>query len=151
MTPGRQGAQPGQQQRRQEEILIPPVLSGFKSHCWEGFCDPVSVLVTEVDAKKKEKKIELGQSKTPGIYVGNKQVHHNINNYCLWITCASQVVLVVKNLPANAGDVRDAGLVPGSGRSAEGRHGNPVQYFCLENPGGSLVGYSPWGHGVRHD
>ena len=73
MTPGRQGAQPGQQQRRQEEILIPPVLSGFKSHCWEGFCDPVSVLVTEVDAKKKEKKIELGQPKTPGIYVGNKQ------------------------------------------------------------------------------
>ena len=38
---------------------------------------------------------------------------------------------VVKNLPANT---RDAGLIPGSGRSPEGRHGNPLQYSCLENP-----------------
>ena len=47
---------------------------------------------------------------------------------------ASQVVLVVKNLPANAGNVRDAGLIPGSGRSPGGGHGNPFQYSCLENP-----------------
>ena len=47
---------------------------------------------------------------------------------------ASQVVLVEKNLPANAGDVRDAGLSPRSGRSPGGGHGNPLQYFCLENP-----------------
>ena len=47
---------------------------------------------------------------------------------------ASQVVLVVKNLPANAGDRRDAGLTPGLGRSPGGRHGNPLQYSCLENP-----------------
>ena len=45
----------------------------------------------------------------------------------------SQVVLVVKNLPANAGDIRDTGLVPGSGRSPEGENGNPLQYSCLEN------------------
>ena len=47
---------------------------------------------------------------------------------------ASQVVLVVKNLPANAGDKRDAGLTPGSGRSPGGGHGNPLQHSCLENP-----------------
>ena len=47
---------------------------------------------------------------------------------------ASQVAPVVKNLPANAGDVRDAGLIPGLGRSAGGGHGNPLQYSCLENP-----------------
>ena len=47
---------------------------------------------------------------------------------------ASQVVLVVKNLPANAGDVRDVGLIPGLGRSPEGGHCNPLQYSCLENP-----------------
>ena len=41
---------------------------------------------------------------------------------------------MVKNLPANAGDVRDVGLIPGSGRSPGGGHGNPLQYFCLENP-----------------
>ena len=47
---------------------------------------------------------------------------------------ASQVALVVKNLPARAGDIRDAGLVPGLGRSPGGEHGNPLQYSCLENP-----------------
>ena len=41
---------------------------------------------------------------------------------------------MVKNLPANAGDVRDTGLIPGSGRSPGGGHGNPLQYSCLENP-----------------
>ena len=44
------------------------------------------------------------------------------------------MVLVVKILPANAGDVKDAGLIPGSGRSPGGGHGNPLQYSCLENP-----------------
>ena len=60
---------------------------------------------------------------------------------------ASQVALVVKDLPANAGDIRDVGLIPELGRSLEGGHGNPLQYSCLENPHGkrSLVGYSPWG------
>ena len=46
---------------------------------------------------------------------------------------ASQVALVIKNLSANAGDVRDAGLIPESGRSPEGGHGNPLWYSCLEN------------------
>ena len=46
----------------------------------------------------------------------------------------SQVALVVKNLPAKAGDGRDAGSVPGSARSPGGRDGNPVQYSSLENP-----------------
>ena len=44
---------------------------------------------------------------------------------------ASQVTLVVKNPPANAGDV---GLIPGSGRSPGEGNGIPLQYFCLENP-----------------
>ena len=54
---------------------------------------------------------------------------------------------MVKNPPANAGNVRDVGSIPGSGRSPGGGHGNPVQYSCLENPHGerSLEGYSLWG------
>ena len=58
---------------------------------------------------------------------------------------ASQVVLVVKNPTVSAGDVRDMGLIPGSGRSPGGGHGNPLQYSCLGNSLGqrSLVGYSP--------
>ena len=47
---------------------------------------------------------------------------------------ASQVVLVVKNLPAKARDTRDAGSIPGLGRPPGGRHGNPLQYSFLENP-----------------
>ena len=42
--------------------------------------------------------------------------------------------LVVKSSPANAGDLRDAGPIPGSGRSPGGGHGNPLQYSRLENP-----------------
>ena len=45
-----------------------------------------------------------------------------------------QVVLVVKNPPASAGDLRGMGSVPGSGRSLRGGHGNPLQYSCLETP-----------------
>ena len=41
---------------------------------------------------------------------------------------------MVKNLPANAGDLRDTGLIPESGRSPGGGHGKPLQYSCLGNP-----------------
>ena len=44
------------------------------------------------------------------------------------------MALVANNLPANAGDLRDLGSIPGSGRSPGGGHGNPLQYSCLENP-----------------
>ena len=47
---------------------------------------------------------------------------------------SSQVALVVKNPPANAGDVKDVGSVSGSGRFPGGWHGYPLQYSCLENP-----------------
>ena len=53
----------------------------------------------------------------------------------LWV-----VAVVVKNPLANAGDLRDAGSIPGLGRSAEEEHGNPLQYSCLENP----MDRGPW-------
>ena len=49
-------------------------------------------------------------------------------------TWASQMVLGVKNPPANARDSRDVDSIPGLGRSPVGEHGNPLQYSCLENP-----------------
>ena len=60
---------------------------------------------------------------------------------------ATQVVLVIKKLPANAGDVRDLGSTPGMGRSPGGGSGNPLQYSCLENP---MDGGAWWAtvHGV---
>ena len=47
---------------------------------------------------------------------------------------ASQVALVVKNPPANAGDARDVGSIPGWGKYFGGGHGNPLQCSCLRNP-----------------
>ena len=60
----------------------------------------------------------------------------NRNHYsgcfdCLW---PSHVVLVVKNPSANADDVKDRGLIPGSGRTPGGEHSNSLWYSCLENP-----------------
>ena len=46
----------------------------------------------------------------------------------------SQVALVVKNPPASARDLRDAGSIPGLGRSPGGGHGDPLHYSCQENP-----------------
>ena len=52
---------------------------------------------------------------------------------------------MIKNPPANAGDIRDVGSIPGSARSSGGGHGDPLQYACLENPmdRGESMGYSP--------
>ena len=69
------------------------------------------------------------------------------------------MALAVKDLPASAGDIRDAGLIPGLGRSPEGGHGNPTPVFLPGarqpalvflpgKPHGqrNLGGYGPWGH-----
>ena len=66
---------------------------------------------------------------------------------------ASQVVLMVENMPGNAGDARDAGSTPGSGESPKGGHDNPVQYSCLKNPmdrGACGLWFIGWQR-VRHD
>ena len=63
-----------------------------------------------------------------------KQILRHVLGEFLLVAGTSQVALVVKNPSANVGDMRDAGLIPGSGRSPGGGHGNPLQYSCLENP-----------------
>ena len=64
--------------------------------------------------------------------------HHQLNGHLCEQTAgvsgAFHVVLVVKNLLANAGDIRDVGSIPELGRSPGGGHGNPLQHSCLENP-----------------
>ena len=54
----------------------------------------------------------------------------------------SQIVLVVKNLSDNAGDIRDKGSIPGLGRSTGEGNGNPPQYSCWENPMGRGAGWA---------
>ena len=65
---------------------------------------------------------------------GVAQSRTRLKRLSILIPEASQVVLVVKNLPASVGDEREVSSIPGSGRSPGGGHGNPVQYSCLENP-----------------
>ena len=70
------------------------------------------------------------------IYILSIYTYINILKIYIYIYLASQVVLVVKNPLANAGDVRnrEAVSIPGSGISPGGRHGNPHQNSCMENP-----------------
>ena len=81
--------------------------------------------------------LSLGLSRGKGIYLLNTATR--IKEF--------PAGAVIKKPPANAEDVRDLVLIPGSGRSPGEGHGNLLQYSCLENPHGhrSLVGYSPWG------
>ena len=70
--------------------------------------------------------------------IGSQRVGHDwsisAHRYTIWNCLASQVALVVKNLPATAGDVRGKVSIPGLGRSPGGGHGHPLQYSCRENP-----------------
>ena len=69
-------------------------------------------------------------------FLGKSAIHTLIDekNYAPWHRYgASQVALVVKNLPANAGDVREAGSIPGLGRFPGEGNGDLLQYCCLEN------------------
>ena len=67
----------------------------------------------------------------PPASIGKTPSMYKIQYYPMW---ASQLELVVKNLPASAGDTGDASSIPGLGGSPGGGHGNPLQYPCLEDP-----------------
>ena len=81
-------------------------------------------------------------------------IHLSIISIHLLLVCplnrAPQVVLMVKNSPASAGDLRDTGSIPGSRRSPGGGYGNPLQYSLPEKFHGqrNLTGYSLWGYRV---
>ena len=101
-------------------------------HVWQKplqYCKVISLQLIKINEKKKKQKW------------GNHVME--VLPKAMVVIRASQVVLVVKNPLANAGDVRDAGLIAGSGRSPGEEDGNTLQYSCLEKPHGqkSLVGY----------
>ena len=89
---------------------------------------------------------EFGVSRYKLLYIGwmnSKVLLYSTGNYIQYPVTSHNgkeyekeciVVLVVKNPPTNEGDIRDAGLIPGSGRSPGGGHDKPLQYSCLENP-----------------
>ena len=67
------------------------------------------------------------------LVIGQLGLRNSVSVVTTIVEWASLEVLVVKNLPASAGDIRDAGSIPGSGRSPRGGHGNPLQSSCLQN------------------
>ena len=79
---------------------------------------------------------QTGVSCIAGGFFTSSAIREAIFIYSYLSIWASQVALVVKNPPANAGDIRDVSLIPGSGRFPGGGHGNLLQYSCLENPVG---------------
>ena len=83
---------------------------------------------------------EKVEAVTDFLFLGSKiaaggDCSHGIKRHLL-LGGASQVALVVKNLKVNAEDIRDADSIPALGRFPEGRHGDSLQYSCLENPRG---------------
>ena len=81
----------------------------------------------------------------------SRKVHHIPSN--IWLMrVASQVAHLVKNMPANAGDPRDAGLIPGLGRCLRKEMATHSSILAWKIPWQrSLLGYSPWGCRVGHD
>ena len=74
--------------------------------------------------------------KQMGVRVGSPDLEGAVFKADSFSSCerASQVALMLKNPPANAGNVRDAGSIPRSGRPSGGGRNNPLQYSCLDNP-----------------
>ena len=70
-----------------------------------------------------------------GTFLGEMNTFiHKKTHIRIIVIASHQVALVVKNPPTSEGDIRDASLIPGSGRSRGEGNGNPLQYSCLENP-----------------
>ena len=80
--------------------------------------------------------------------LNGKEIQKRVN-ICIHIA-NSQVMLVVKNPPANAGDTRNMGQIPGSRRFPGGGNGNPLQYSCLENSMGRGAWWSEV-HGAMNE
>ena len=103
-------------------VLEEPSFVGTEGYtCWWKSAFPFIIIIT----------IYGVQCASQALY---KHYCRSLKSNCKVNIGASQVVLVVKNLSANTGDVRDTGLTPGSGRCPGVGNGNPFQYSCLENP-----------------
>ena len=95
----------------------------FFSHIQEGHSNPLQYSCLE-------KPMDRGAHRLQSI--GSYRIRHNLARTCSQMQ-TSQVALVVKNPPANAGDILEASSIPGLVRSSGRGHSNPLQYSCLEN------------------
>ena len=131
-----------------EKILILRKAEGLRRRGWQRIRWLNNITYSMDISLSKLQEIVKDRELWRAVVHGVKRVGHNLVteqqhtlNSTIWCLpgfkvehWASQVVLVVKNLPANAGNIRDSSPIPGSGRSPGGGHGNSLQYSCLENP-----------------
>ena len=113
-------------------FILPPFF--FSRDDWKS--KRAFLLVSNPTSLIVRKTRENSHEKVPhGLYIHSFLCHHlSFYGNPAQYSWASLMVLVVKNPPANAGDITDAGLIPGLGKSPEGGHGNPFQDSCRENP-----------------
>ena len=90
--------------------------------------------LSDTDARRQRAEKARSQDMTRGTLLRRLAVKRREIFCSIMPVGDSQVVLAIRNSPANARDVRDAGSIPGSGRFPGGGDGNPLQYSCLENP-----------------
>ena len=90
----------------------------------------LSLLLLRVYEKSSHKESEYRDTERPWM---NVELLSSVRGLCHLGVCRGPRLPRVKNPPADAGDVRDSDLIPGSGRSPGGGHGNPLHYSCLEN------------------
>ena len=93
-----------------------------------------SVLVSTAVLKNHHKSSVLNNTELLSYSSGVQKPDMDLTGLKSRASWTSQAALVVKSPPANAGDIRDVGSIPGSGRSPGGGHSSPLQYSCLENP-----------------
>ena len=84
-------------------------------------------IIPSIFSDKTSRKLEITKGKLKKSYIPE-------NHEFIKIMWSKRLPLVVKNLPATAGDARDTGWIPGLGRSYRVGNGNTFQYTCLENP-----------------
>ena len=116
-------------------IKNPPTMleTWVRSLGWEDTLEEGMATHSSLLAWRLPKDTRAWRTTVHGVAKSRTRLSNKAQHSLLWMW-ASQVVLVVKNLSAIEGDIRDTGLTPGLGRSPGGSYGHPLQYSCLENP-----------------
>ena len=111
------------------------LVNSVPKELWTEVCNTVQeAVIKTIPKEKKSKKAKWLSEEALQIAKERREVKGKGEKKRYIQLRASQVVLVVKNLPASSGDLRDTGLIPELGRSPGGGNGNPLQYSCLKDP-----------------
>ena len=128
-----EAAQRGRSSRAPAEVCKARLCHVLPAGTWASHQGPLSLslLLLRAYEKSSHKESEYRDAEKPWM---NVELLSSVRGLCHLGVCRGPRLPGVRNPPADAGDIRDLGLIPGSGRSPGGGHGNPLHYSCLENP-----------------